>query len=71
MQTYRMETTVLNDGTITINGLPFHVGDKVEVIVRSREHEFERRERYPLRDKPIRYVDAFGSVAEDEWEVLQ
>jgi len=26
---------------------------------------------YPLRDKPIRYDDPFGSVAEDDWELLK
>lgn len=66
MQTYRVETKVSDDGTVTIKGLPFRAGDKVEVIVRSCEREAERRGCYPLRGAPIRYVDPFGSVAEDE-----
>jgi len=71
MQTYRVTTTVSNDGTITINKLPFRVGDEVEVVVQSREREPRRRERYPLRGKPVRYIDPLSSVAEDDWDVLQ
>jgi len=41
------------------------------VIVCSRERERERSGRYPLRGKPIRYVDPFESVAEDNWDVLR
>lgn len=71
MQKYRIETTISSDGTLTIKELPFRAGDKVEVIVRRREPERERSVRYPLRGKPIRYIDPFGSVAENEWDVLQ
>jgi len=71
MQTYRVETMVPSNRTLTIKGLPFQVGEKVEVIVRRREHERGRRRRYPLRGKPIRYTDPFASVAESHWEALQ
>ena len=71
MQTYRVETMVPSNRTLTIKGLPFQVGEKVEVIVRRRERERERRLRYPWRGKPIRYIDPYGSVAESHWEALQ
>jgi hypothetical protein len=71
MQTYRVETKVSRNRTLTIKKLPFQVGEKVEVIVRRRERERERLGRYPLRGKPIRYLDPFGSVAENDWEALQ
>ncbi len=71
MQTYSVETTVSNDGTLTIKGLPFRAGDKVEVIVRSCKLEREPRERCPLHGKPIRYLDPFESVAQDDWNTLQ
>jgi len=71
MQTYRVETKVSRNRTLTIKGLPFQVGEKVEVIVRRRERERERRGRYPLRGKPIRYLDPFGSVAGNDWEAPQ
>ena len=71
MQMYRVETTVSDEKTLTIKGLPFRAGDKVEVIVRGREREWERSTHYPLRGKPIRYVDPFESVAEDDWDALR
>jgi hypothetical protein len=71
MQTYRVETKVSRNRTLTIKELPFQVGEKVEVIVRRRERERERLGRYPLRGKPIRYLDPFMSVAESNWEALQ
>lgn len=71
MQMYRIEATVSHDGTVTIKGVPFRAGDKVEVIMRSREYGKECSELYPLRGKPIRYVDPFESVAEDDWEALR
>jgi hypothetical protein len=71
MQTYRIEATVLKNGTLTIKGLPFQAGDKVEVIVSSQEQERKTNGRYPLRGKPVRYVDPFKGVAEDDWEALR
>ena len=70
MRTYRVQAIISNDGTLTIKKLPFRAGDRVEVIVRSHERERELTERYPLRGKPIRYVDPFDSVAEDDWDAL-
>lgn len=71
MQIHRMETTIPSNGTLIIKGLPFQSGDKVEVIVRSQVPKQEIGERYPLRGKPIQYIDPFESVAEDEWNVLK
>jgi hypothetical protein len=34
MTDYQLKTTVSDDGSITIPGLPFKSGDRVEVIVR-------------------------------------
>jgi hypothetical protein len=70
MQTYQVATTILNDGTLTIKELPFRAGDKVEVIVRIRENETKPGKRYPLRGKPIHYLDPFESVAENDWNTL-
>ena len=71
MQTYHITTKVSNGGTITIEKAPFQAGDEVEVIVRGREHKVAHDGRYPLRGKPIRYLNPFGSVAEDDWNALQ
>lgn len=71
MQDYRVETRVSSDGSLTIKGLSFRAGEKVEVIIRSYEHSEGKIKSYPLRGKPIRYTDPFGSVAEEDWEALK
>ena len=35
LQTYRIETIIVEKGILTVQGLPFHKGDKVEVIILS------------------------------------
>jgi len=71
MQTYRIETVVNQDGTLTIKGTPFRAGEKVEVIILSRSYKYRGQKHYPLRGKPVCYLAPFESVAEDDWEVLQ
>lgn len=62
MQDYRVEMKVERDGSLTIHGLPFQAGDRVEVIIRSRNGG--NGDRYPLRGKPIRYANPFNGVTE-------
>jgi hypothetical protein len=71
MQTYRIETIVSQNRVLTIRGVPFRAGERVEVIILSLPHKRERVERYPLRGRPIRYVAPFDSVAENDWTVLR
>jgi len=71
MQDYRVETRVASDGSLTIKGLSFRAGERVEVIIRSYGHSEGEMKRYPLRGKPIRYADPFGSVGEEDWEALK
>ena len=54
-----------------IKELPFHSGDKVEIIIRSCTVNQGSNERYPLRGKPVQYIDPFDSVAENDWDVLK
>jgi hypothetical protein len=69
LQTYRVETTITEKGILTVQGLPFHKGDKVEVMILSPVRRSSKAKRYPLRGKLIRYDAPFESVAEDDWEV--
>ena len=71
MQAYRIETVVAQDGTITIRGIPFRTGERVEVVVFSLSYKPGGKKRYPLQGKPVRYLAPFESVAENEWEALQ
>jgi len=70
MPDYRVETRVSSDGSLTIKGLPFQAGDEVEVIIRGRKPR-EQGKAYSLRGKPVRYVDPFGSVAEEDWAAVK
>ena len=70
MQTYRTETIIAQDGMLIVRGVPFHAGDKVEVIVVSQRSKWKGGERYPLRGKPVSYVAPFESVAESDWSAL-
>ncbi|MBM3136425.1 MAG: hypothetical protein FJZ89_14325 [Chloroflexi bacterium] len=70
MQTYRIETIISPDRVLTIPGVPFRAGEKVEVIIISYPRR-RRVKRYPLRGKPIRYLAPFDSVAENDWNVLR
>jgi hypothetical protein len=65
MQTYRTETIISENGTITIHGVPFCTGDRVEIIILDYSHKKKDGKRYPLRGKPIRYDAPFDSVADD------
>jgi len=71
MAAVHLQTTVANDGTLTVNGLPTLAGHKVDVLVRDCLAERAGEARYPLHGKPVQYVDPFGSVAEEDWNALQ
>ena len=70
MEIYRA-TTIEEDGTLAIKGLPFAAGDKVQVIIRSQSEETSLREKYPLRGTVIRYTGPFEPAATNDWEALK
>lgn len=73
MNAYRIETTLTENGTLRLQGLPFCAGDSVEIIVLERGSHTRHPDAnpYPLRGKVIRYVDPTEPVALEDWEVLQ
>ena len=71
MQTYHLETVISEEGVLNVKGLPIHRGDKVEVIVKTRTQQKNRKNPYPLRGKPILYEAPFDSVAENEWDAAK
>jgi hypothetical protein len=71
MQAYRVETTLQQDGTLTLSDLPLRAGETVEVIILVLPPVAVDRQRYPLRGVPVRYVDPTESVAQADWEVAQ
>lgn len=74
MQAIRIETTIEQDGEITLDNLPVHAGENVEIIIllnRKGSKEILVGNRYPLRGQPVTYLNPFDSVAENEWDALK
>ncbi len=71
MQAYRVETTLEQDGMLMLNNLPFQAGEAVEVIILVRPPVSLGQKRYPLRGKPISYINPTEPVAETDWEAVK
>jgi len=68
MEAYRTNAIVHDDGTVVIGNLPFHKGQRLEVILLKESEVARNGGTYALRGEPVRYLDPFDSVAENEWE---
>jgi hypothetical protein len=71
MEAYRTEVTLAQDGTLTLEALPFHAGERVEVIVLATTRPRADGKRYPLAGTVLHYERPTDPVAEDDWEALQ
>ncbi|MBE9205317.1 hypothetical protein IQ244_01985 [Nostoc sp. LEGE 06077] len=76
MNAHKIEVILTEDGTLTLQGLPFHAGDAVEVIIletKTLQHQaLHKPDPYPLHNtQPYRYDDPTEPVALEDWEVLQ
>lgn len=71
MNAHRVETTINQDGTLTLDGLPFQAGDEVEVIILERQPKSNGNNPYPLRGQPVQYDAPTEPVAENEWDSLR
>lgn len=71
MSTHHVETKLTEDGKLTLNDLPFHAGEAVEVIVMSRTTKTPSVDRYPLRGKPVGFIEPTEPVADEDWEALR
>ena len=69
-QAHRIETTLTQDGTLTLDRLPFQAGEAVEVIVLPHA-ALAPRDRYPLRGTPLDYQGPTESIAEQEWDAAR
>ena len=67
--TFRTKTLVTKGGKLSIKGLPFRVGESVEVTIR-RGKKASRATKYPLRGKPLVYRDPFKAASSD-WEAMR
>lgn len=72
LQAHRVETTLTQDGTLTLDHLPFPAGTAVEVIVLPRVAPSQAQNRYPLRGTPYSYQEPTEpAIAAEEWDALQ
>ena len=71
MNAHRVETTINQDGTLTLKDIPFQAGDEVEVIILERPAKPSGDNSYPLRGQPVQYDAPTEPVAENEWSTLQ
>lgn len=68
MKAHRAETTLSEDGVITLRGIPFRRGESVEVIVLPFANAPSNGSRYPLRGKPVTLHSPTEPVADNDWE---
>lgn len=68
MEAYRIDVVVEEDGTITIGGLPFRAGERLEVILLQTSGRINRADLYPLRGESAKYEKPFEGVVGDDWE---
>lgn len=71
MLAHRIEATIGQDGKLTLENLPFHSGERVEVIILTQPYKASEQNKYPLRGTVIQYVAPTEPVATDDWEVAQ
>lgn len=67
---HRIETNVEPNGTIILQGLPFHAGEKVIVVVTTRPPHKPAPTPYPLRGLPVEYKQPYEPVAKNDWSAL-
>lgn len=75
LKPHRIETTLTDNGTLTLDGLRFGAGEEVEIIVLPRFGAFtsisDPENCYPLRGLLAPYARPTDPVALRDWNVLQ
>jgi hypothetical protein len=70
MTAIRLQTTLTQDSTLTLQNLPFHAGDRVEVVIALPEAPSVQDNPYPLRGTPLNYEMPLEPIAIEDWETL-
>ena len=71
MNAHRVETFISQDRRVTLEDLPFQVGELVEAIILQCASKRSEKGRYPLRGTPITYINPTDPVAWEDWSVLR
>jgi hypothetical protein len=67
---HRIETKVEQEGVIVLHDLPFHKGETVEIVITTHRPKAPAQLNYPLRGKPVKLINPFDAVAEEDWSAL-
>ena len=59
MNTHRIETTLKENGKLSLQNLPFKKGDEVEIIILERKSFEITADSYPLQGTVISYEEPF------------
>ncbi|ODG99332.1 hypothetical protein A4S05_38095 [Nostoc sp. KVJ20] len=77
MNAHKIEIVLTEDGNLILQGLPFHAGDAVEVIIleaKTPDNQVALKPQsntnlYPLHDtQPYRYENPTEPVALEDWQ---
>ena len=70
MPTIDRVVVMQKDGKLTLESLPFRVGETLQVIVLPH-HAQKADQQQLLRNSVLQYKDPFLPVAVEDWEVLK
>lgn len=71
MNLHQIQKTVLPNGTIVIDDLPFKEGEKVSITI-VKTVEINSDNPYPLRGTPYSYPDPFSPLfSPDDWKPFE
>ena len=71
MQPFRLQTVIQQDGTLTLSNLPLKAGSTIEIIIFVQPMAPSPQNPYPLRGKPITYINPLEPVAQTDWSVIR
>ncbi|SKB14345.1 conserved hypothetical protein [Planktothrix sp. PCC 11201] len=71
MLAHRIEATITDNKTLTLENLPFDSGEEVEIIILSRQGKGSEQKKYALRGTTVEYLEPMKPVAQEDWEVIQ
>jgi hypothetical protein len=71
MQAYRVETVIQKDGALNLSNLPLKAGSSIEVIILVQPTGSADLTLYPLRGKPITFLQPTDPVAQEDWSASQ
>jgi hypothetical protein len=71
MLAHRLEATVSHNRTLTLENLPFHSGEQVEIIILSRSDKVPQQSRNSLQGTVIQYIEPMEPIDQNDWEVAQ